>query len=294
MKAFERDTSTCRRAGTCRRRACSPENTHSTPNVCCSPANRTNAPTTPAICPRWRHPLPQTVRGFIITRNMSFIIKAYCGAVVFAAIRFEKFPVRNECPRSCADTKCQAGLRTLQNRNTSMGGYFHPRCFRCAGLDCGRGAASAFGLRRSDRVSFPGSAANAFRLPGGAGLRRRRRGGRVRQRESLAVGNVPALGPFESKGGGRGRHRGDRTLQAHRRHHAAHPAPALPCHFAVGVAVGRIGLLFSQGIDDFTYGTPTALPWAHDFGDGVPRHPVQLYESARDGDLRGRLHMGGY
>ena len=52
---------------------------------------------------------------------------------------------------------------------------------------------------------------------------------------------------------------------------------ALP--FAVGVAVGRIGC-FLSGLDDFTYGTPTALPWAHDFGDGVPRHPVQLYESA--------------
>jgi prolipoprotein diacylglyceryltransferase len=52
---------------------------------------------------------------------------------------------------------------------------------------------------------------------------------------------------------------------------------ALP--FAVGVAVGRIGC-FLSGVDDFTYGTPTALPWAHDFGDGVPRHPVQLYESA--------------
>jgi phosphatidylglycerol:prolipoprotein diacylglycerol transferase len=52
---------------------------------------------------------------------------------------------------------------------------------------------------------------------------------------------------------------------------------ALP--FAVGVAVGRIGC-FLSGLDDFTHGTPTALPWAHDFGDGVPRHPVQLYESA--------------
>lgn len=51
---------------------------------------------------------------------------------------------------------------------------------------------------------------------------------------------------------------------------------ALP--FAVGVAVGRIGC-FLSGLDDFTHGTPTALPWAHDFGDGVPRHPVQLYES---------------
>ena len=48
---------------------------------------------------------------------------------------------------------------------------------------------------------------------------------------------------------------------------------------AVGVAVGRIGCYLS-GLDDFTYGTPTSLPWAHDFGDGVPRHPVQLYESA--------------
>jgi prolipoprotein diacylglyceryltransferase len=52
---------------------------------------------------------------------------------------------------------------------------------------------------------------------------------------------------------------------------------ALP--FAVGVAVGRIGC-FLSGLDDFTHGTPTGVPWAHDFGDGVPRHPVQLYESA--------------
>src|SRR5204863_2198602 len=51
---------------------------------------------------------------------------------------------------------------------------------------------------------------------------------------------------------------------------------ALP--FAVGVAVGRIGC-FLSGVDDFTHGTPTSLPWAHDFGDGVLRHPVQLYES---------------
>jgi prolipoprotein diacylglyceryltransferase len=52
---------------------------------------------------------------------------------------------------------------------------------------------------------------------------------------------------------------------------------ALP--LAVGVAVGRIGC-FLAGLDDFTYGTPTSLPWGHDFGDGIPRHPVQLYESA--------------
>ena len=48
---------------------------------------------------------------------------------------------------------------------------------------------------------------------------------------------------------------------------------------AAGVAVGRLGCFFS-GMGDFTYGTPTRLPWAHDFGDGVPRHPAPLYESA--------------
>ncbi|MCA6123430.1 prolipoprotein diacylglyceryl transferase [Bradyrhizobium sp. WSM 1704] len=51
---------------------------------------------------------------------------------------------------------------------------------------------------------------------------------------------------------------------------------ALP--LALGVAVGRLGCYFA-GLDDFTYGTPTALPWGHDFGDGILRHPVQLYES---------------
>ena len=48
---------------------------------------------------------------------------------------------------------------------------------------------------------------------------------------------------------------------------------------AAAIAVGRIGC-FLAGLDDMTYGTPTSLPWGVDFGDGVPRHPVQLYESA--------------
>ena len=47
---------------------------------------------------------------------------------------------------------------------------------------------------------------------------------------------------------------------------------------ALGVAVGRLGCFFA-GLPDYTYGTPTTLPWAVDFGDGIPRHPVQLYES---------------
>lgn len=44
------------------------------------------------------------------------------------------------------------------------------------------------------------------------------------------------------------------------------------------IAIGRLGCYFN-GLSDFTYGTPTDVPWAHDFGDGIPRHPVQLYEA---------------
>lgn len=45
----------------------------------------------------------------------------------------------------------------------------------------------------------------------------------------------------------------------------------------LGIAVGRVGC-FVAGLADDTYGKPTALPWAVDFGDGIGRHPVQLYE----------------
>lgn len=45
----------------------------------------------------------------------------------------------------------------------------------------------------------------------------------------------------------------------------------------IGIAVGRIGC-FVSGLADHTYGTPTSLPWAVDFGDGIPRHPTQIYE----------------
>ena len=48
--------------------------------------------------------------------------------------------------------------------------------------------------------------------------------------------------------------------------------------FALGAVVGRWGCLFT-GLSDRTYGSPTALPWAVDLGDGVGRHPVQVYES---------------
>src|SRR5580698_3003426 len=45
----------------------------------------------------------------------------------------------------------------------------------------------------------------------------------------------------------------------------------------IGIAVGRIGCLLA-GLADDTYGKPTSLPWAVNFGDGVGRHPTQLYE----------------
>jgi prolipoprotein diacylglyceryltransferase len=48
---------------------------------------------------------------------------------------------------------------------------------------------------------------------------------------------------------------------------------------AVGIAIGRVGC-FLAGLGDHTYGNATSLPWGVDFGDGVSRHPTQLYELA--------------
>jgi phosphatidylglycerol---prolipoprotein diacylglyceryl transferase len=48
---------------------------------------------------------------------------------------------------------------------------------------------------------------------------------------------------------------------------------------AVGIAIGRIGC-FLSGLEDGSHGIETRLPWSVDFGDGVPRHPTQLYEIA--------------
>ena len=44
---------------------------------------------------------------------------------------------------------------------------------------------------------------------------------------------------------------------------------------ALACAVGRWGCFFHG----CCAGTECALPWAHDFGDGVARHPTQAYES---------------
>jgi phosphatidylglycerol:prolipoprotein diacylglycerol transferase len=47
----------------------------------------------------------------------------------------------------------------------------------------------------------------------------------------------------------------------------------------VGICVGRIGC-FLTGLEDHTFGVATSLPWGVNFGDGVFRHPTQLYEIA--------------
>jgi phosphatidylglycerol---prolipoprotein diacylglyceryl transferase len=46
----------------------------------------------------------------------------------------------------------------------------------------------------------------------------------------------------------------------------------------VAMAIGRIGC-FLEGLSDNTYGIATTLPWGVDFGEGIHRHPTQLYES---------------
>ncbi len=54
---------------------------------------------------------------------------------------------------------------------------------------------------------------------------------------------------------------------------------AMVLPIAIGLSLGRIGC-FLAGLQDDTYGLPTTQPWAVDFGDGLPRHPTQLYEIA--------------
>ncbi len=135
---------------------------------------------------------------------------------------------------------------------------------------------AALWITRSRRVAFPvpellrpsylaalliGAGLGAYAL-GSANLWLSGHPGLARSIEGAVAGAIVAIEIYKRRAGIAGR-TGARF--------------ALP--FAIGVAVGRIGC-FLSGIDDFTHGTPTTLPWAHDFGDGIPRHPVQLYESA--------------
>ncbi|MBC8112225.1 MAG: prolipoprotein diacylglyceryl transferase [Verrucomicrobia bacterium] len=45
----------------------------------------------------------------------------------------------------------------------------------------------------------------------------------------------------------------------------------------LGLIIGRIGC-FLAGVHDGTFGVATNVPWAMDLGDGVLRHPTNLYE----------------
>lgn len=155
-----------------------------------------------------------------------------------------------------------------------MGGFLIHAAFDL--LAWAAAGAAALWLRRTNRVVFPvppqlrlrylaalvlgaGLGAVAF---GSANLWLSGLGGVARSIEGAVAGGIIAIELYKRMAG-----IAQRTGARF----------ALP--FAVGVAVGRIGC-FLSGIDDFTYGTPATLPWAHDFGDGVLRHPVQLYESA--------------
>lgn len=45
----------------------------------------------------------------------------------------------------------------------------------------------------------------------------------------------------------------------------------------VAIAIGRIGCA-QAGVEDYTFGNPTTLPWGMNLGDGIPRHPTAIYE----------------
>lgn len=45
----------------------------------------------------------------------------------------------------------------------------------------------------------------------------------------------------------------------------------------LGIGIGRIGC-YLTGLPDHTHGVATSLPWGVDFGDGISRHPTQVYE----------------
>ena len=45
----------------------------------------------------------------------------------------------------------------------------------------------------------------------------------------------------------------------------------------LAMCVGRLGCHLS-GLEDGTFGMATRLPWGIDFGDGIARHPTNLYE----------------
>jgi len=58
-----------------------------------------------------------------------------------------------------------------------------------------------------------------------------------------------------------------------------------------GMVIGRLGCQLA-GLEDLTYGGVTSLPWGWDYGDGLRRHPVALYEVFGLLLLAAALHFG--
>ena len=56
---------------------------------------------------------------------------------------------------------------------------------------------------------------------------------------------------------------------------------------AIAIAIGRWGCFFNG----CCAGMPTDLPWGYDFGDGVRRHPTQIYESLFHLSMAGMIEL---
>lgn len=65
------------------------------------------------------------------------------------------------------------------------------------------------------------------------------------------------------------------ALVKRRRGIAGRRGNLLAAPIALGLLVGRIGCF----LNGCCHGTATGLPWGVDFGDGIRRHPTQLYEA---------------
>jgi phosphatidylglycerol---prolipoprotein diacylglyceryl transferase len=100
--------------------------------------------------------------------------------------------------------------------------------------------------------------------------------------QALALGPMPSLSVLSGRtivgailGGTFAVEIAKRALRIRR---STGDAYALP--LVAAIAVGRVGCLLA-GTHDETHGIPTTHGWwGIDYGDGIPRHPVQLYEIA--------------
>jgi phosphatidylglycerol:prolipoprotein diacylglycerol transferase len=59
----------------------------------------------------------------------------------------------------------------------------------------------------------------------------------------------------------------------------------------IGMMIGRMGCQLA-GLTDLTYGGETTLPWGWDYGDGVLRHPVAIYEIIGLAGIGALVHFG--